>query len=191
MGRQLGPAVVADAERGGFLIVRLENGVTVPAQKARLQLTTRRSTAPTSPDVPAARASRAVWRRRMIGRKVFQPWTVVGGAGPYICRRLIQRLRCPASTVRRDRRSTLANEANQREQSQIPGEQDSLEHGCFLSDRIARQIRAEFRPWKPSRHREFESTPLRQSVSIRQIFCVAASKSHANRPNSCISRHQR
>ena len=33
-----GPAVVADAERGGFLIVRLENGVTVPAQKARLQL---------------------------------------------------------------------------------------------------------------------------------------------------------
>jgi hypothetical protein len=32
------PAVVADAERGGFLIVRLENGVTVPAQKASLQL---------------------------------------------------------------------------------------------------------------------------------------------------------
>ena len=32
------PAVVADAERGGFLIVRLENGVTVPAQRARLQL---------------------------------------------------------------------------------------------------------------------------------------------------------
>jgi hypothetical protein len=29
---------VADAERGGFLIVRLENGVTVPAQKASLQL---------------------------------------------------------------------------------------------------------------------------------------------------------
>jgi hypothetical protein len=29
------PAVVADTERGGFLIVRLENGVTVPAQKAR------------------------------------------------------------------------------------------------------------------------------------------------------------
>jgi hypothetical protein len=32
------PAVVADAKRGnGSLIVRLENGVTVPVQKARLQ----------------------------------------------------------------------------------------------------------------------------------------------------------
>jgi len=31
------PAVVADAERGGgFLIVRLENGITVPVEKARL-----------------------------------------------------------------------------------------------------------------------------------------------------------
>jgi hypothetical protein len=61
------PAVVADAERGGFLIVRLENGVTVPAQKARLQL--RDPTAPTSPDVPAARASRAVWRGCVIGQE--------------------------------------------------------------------------------------------------------------------------
>ncbi len=32
------PAVVADAERGGgVLIVRLENGITVPVQRARLQ----------------------------------------------------------------------------------------------------------------------------------------------------------
>ena len=32
------PAVVADAKRrGGLLIVRLENGVTVPVQRARLQ----------------------------------------------------------------------------------------------------------------------------------------------------------
>jgi hypothetical protein len=31
------PAVVADAKRGGgFLIVRLENGVTVPVQRTRL-----------------------------------------------------------------------------------------------------------------------------------------------------------
>jgi hypothetical protein len=32
------PAVVADAERGGgFLIVRLEKGITVPVERARLQ----------------------------------------------------------------------------------------------------------------------------------------------------------
>ena len=32
------PAVVADAKRrGGLLIVRLENGVTVPVRRARLQ----------------------------------------------------------------------------------------------------------------------------------------------------------
>ncbi len=32
------PAIVADAERGGeFLIVRLENGVTLPVQRSRLQ----------------------------------------------------------------------------------------------------------------------------------------------------------
>ena len=32
------PAVVANAKHdGGFLIVRLENGVTVPVQRARLQ----------------------------------------------------------------------------------------------------------------------------------------------------------
>jgi hypothetical protein len=32
------PAVVADVEgSGGFLIVRFQNGVTVPAQKVRLQ----------------------------------------------------------------------------------------------------------------------------------------------------------
>jgi len=31
------PAIVADAECGGFLIVRLESGVTLPVQRARLQ----------------------------------------------------------------------------------------------------------------------------------------------------------
>jgi hypothetical protein len=34
----LWPAIVANAEHGGgFLMVRLENGVTVPVQRARLQ----------------------------------------------------------------------------------------------------------------------------------------------------------
>jgi hypothetical protein len=57
------PAVVADVERsGGFFIVRFENGVTVPAQKVRLQPRDPTLMVMTSLDVPADRASRAVQR---------------------------------------------------------------------------------------------------------------------------------
>ena len=53
-------------------------------------------------------------------------------------------------TVAEHRRSTLANEANRRapKQSRIQGRTNSLQHGCFLSGRIARQTRAEFPPIK-------------------------------------------
>jgi hypothetical protein len=58
------PAVVADATRGGeLLIVRLENGVTVPVRRARLQLATRRSTVATSLDFLGARVSRVRYQR--------------------------------------------------------------------------------------------------------------------------------
>jgi glycine/D-amino acid oxidase-like deaminating enzyme len=52
------------------------------------------------------------------------------------------------SDVAEHRRSTLANEANRREpkQSRIQGRTNSLQRGCFLSGRIARQTRAEFPP---------------------------------------------
>jgi glycine/D-amino acid oxidase-like deaminating enzyme len=52
------------------------------------------------------------------------------------------------SDVAEYRRSTLANEANQREpkQSRIQGRTNSLQHRCFLAGRIARQTRAEFPP---------------------------------------------
>jgi hypothetical protein len=47
---------------------------------------------------------------------------------------------------------------------------NSLHHGCFYSGRIARQTRAEFSPSKPSRHRGFESTPLRHRVLLHLQF---------------------
>ena len=36
----------------------------------------------------------------LTAQEVFQPWRVVGGFGPYTCRRLIQQLRSRASTIR-------------------------------------------------------------------------------------------
>src|SRR5271166_1428507 len=45
---------------------------------------------------------------------------------------------------------------------------NSLHHGCFYSDRMMRQTRAEFRPQKRSRHRGFESPSLRHGVCAVQ-----------------------
>ena len=159
--------------------------------------------APTSPDVPAARASRAAWRGRVIGQESLP--NLDGGWR----RRTIypptvdQRLRCPASTVRRDRRSTLANEANQREpkQSQIPGEQNSLRARMHLvgpnsatnSGRIPplealaapgvrihpRSTNESHSPWGPARNACAENTGMGAAVPPMDIH-----PPRTKRPNS-------
>jgi hypothetical protein len=81
------------------------------------------------------------------------------------------------SDVRRGRASAFnlgeRSEPERAEAEPNPRRTNSLPHGCFLSGQIVGQPRAEFRPEKPLRHREFESTPLRQRVFSSRDAAIA------------------
>ncbi len=80
------------------------------------------------------------------------------------------------SDVAEHRRSTLANEANRRKpkQSRIQGRTNSLQHGCLLSGRIARQTRAEFAPIEALAAPEVRIHPAPPTSQCEPIPVVAS-----------------